>query len=469
MGRMPRSRIVETAPPPVNVRFAANALTAAVLATVGVTVALTAQVDVVGTGTGSASYRYVNPSRVIVAGEATDGLSWKTAFTSIPATPTRGLTYYLADGNYAARAFSTQSSSTSVITIKKATVADHGEDTSGGWNSTMGDGEALFSGTLYFTTPYWVLDGTTSTRWATSGYGIRVWNNSTDAVIRFSAANITVRNVEARGNGGDGVGPAQSNDIFRFDDGSNNILISRCYAWNAGRCIFAATGVIARDVTIEHTRTGFHEGTVGGEHGELASMWTQTGSTAVATIQRWTYRYNLFMHVEGTGGLMFDGDTMWVYGNVFYREPSNNRWAVGNGVIGAWSNNEFGHVNVKVYNNTFINCNTSDGSGNGGGPLGTVASRQVSGNEARNNIFMNGGPISFALYATHSHNHYINLAVPTDTGSTTSTVNPFVNYPAFDFHLAVDMTAGFTLASPFDVDPDGVTRATWDRGAFEKV
>jgi hypothetical protein len=39
-----------------------------------------------------------------------------------------------------------------------------------------------------------------------------------------------------------------------------------------------------------------------------------------------------------------------------------------------------------------------------------------------------------------------------------------------DFHLVQPTDAGQTLPSPFDVDPDGVTRGAdgvWDRGAYE--
>jgi hypothetical protein len=426
---------------------------------------LSVQIDVQSGGNqGNSNFRYVR----IGAPAGGTGMSWASPFNAIPSTLQRGLTYYLADGTYPSRTFSTPPSGTTPITIKKATAADHGEDISGGWNeSTMGSGMALFTGIVQFTTQWWVLDGTASTLWATSGYGIKVRNLGGNACIRFSAANITVKHTELQGNGGDNVAPGESNDSFRFDSGANNITISRCYAWDSGRCIFAATGVTSRDVLIEYTRTGYHEGTVGGEHGETASMWSSPGSGA--TIQRWTYRYNLITHCEGTGGLMWDGDDLKVYGNVFYREASNNGWAVGNGVIGAWSNNEYGFTNVKVFNNTFINCTTSDGSPNGGGPLGTIGSGTVSGNEAHNNIFMSGGPVSFSLFSSHSHNHYVNRSAPTDTSATTSAVDPFVNYTGFDFHLAVDMTAGQTLASPYDVDPDGVARATWDRGAFEKV
>ena len=69
----------------------------------------------------------------------------------------RGGTYYVADGAYAARTWNRASSGTSTITIKKATVADHGDNA--GWNDAYGDGQAVFTGANVVNTHYWVFDG----------------------------------------------------------------------------------------------------------------------------------------------------------------------------------------------------------------------------------------------------------------------------------------------------------------------
>ena len=98
------------------------------------------------------------------------GLDWTNACTDFTGacavgSLVRGDTYYVADGTYAGRTFSTAASGTTLITIKKATVADHGIAT--GWSDSFGDGAcpastcAQFSGAWVFTTPYWLVDGQT--------------------------------------------------------------------------------------------------------------------------------------------------------------------------------------------------------------------------------------------------------------------------------------------------------------------
>src|SRR4030043_1400540 len=72
---------------------------------------------------------------------ANNGSDWNNAFTTLPATLVRGTTYYIADGNYASYTFDDAVSGTTLITVKKATVADHGTETGG--VSTYGDGQAV--------------------------------------------------------------------------------------------------------------------------------------------------------------------------------------------------------------------------------------------------------------------------------------------------------------------------------------
>ncbi|MBI3729189.1 MAG: hypothetical protein HY254_12760 [Burkholderiales bacterium] len=93
--------------------------------------------------------------RYIRAGAKGNGSDWANAYPSLPSTLVRGDTYYIADGAYVGRAFGTAVSGTTPITIKKATVADHG--TSVGWTDTYGDGQATFSSGFVFTSSYWVI------------------------------------------------------------------------------------------------------------------------------------------------------------------------------------------------------------------------------------------------------------------------------------------------------------------------
>lgn len=106
-----------------------------------------------------------------------DGTDWTNAWTSLPSTLTRGDTYYIADGTYGSYTFDDAESSTSVITIKKATEASHGTET--GWDSGYGDGQAVFSTTgnwtLQFQRDYYIFDGQVASDPADSAtYGFKV-------------------------------------------------------------------------------------------------------------------------------------------------------------------------------------------------------------------------------------------------------------------------------------------------------
>lgn len=71
----------------------------------------------------------------------------------------RGNTYYLADGTYGGKTFSTAASGSTYITIKKATIGDAAVEGIAGWNSALGDGQASFTGVCEFTSSYWVFNG----------------------------------------------------------------------------------------------------------------------------------------------------------------------------------------------------------------------------------------------------------------------------------------------------------------------
>ena len=85
-----------------------------------------------------------------------DGSDWTHAWTELPASLERGHAYYVADGDYPAYAFDDAPSGSLVISVRKATLADHGNDV--GWQASFGDGRAAF-GPLVFSQPYYLFDG----------------------------------------------------------------------------------------------------------------------------------------------------------------------------------------------------------------------------------------------------------------------------------------------------------------------
>ena len=86
-----------------------------------------------------AANQYVRPG----ATGANNGADWANALSKLPASLTRGDTYYLANGSYGSYVFNTANSGASTITIKKAVESDHGTAT--GWSSSYGDGQSVFS------------------------------------------------------------------------------------------------------------------------------------------------------------------------------------------------------------------------------------------------------------------------------------------------------------------------------------
>jgi len=391
-----------------------------------------------------------------------DGSDWANAYPALPSTLGRGNDYYIAGGSYPAYAFSTPASGTTVITVKKATVADHGTGT--GWSDSYGQAQAAFP-SIRFTTSHWVFDGQTGGgpgSW-TSGFGFRINQTSNPGVQvnpqSGSVSNISVRHFEVIGTRNAQAGA----DAFAIPNlGSatvSNVTVSYFYFDQISRCPFLlAPGTSANGIVIEYGYTGVYGDLSNSVHSEVASMW--------AGMRNVTFRYNIFTYVYSTGGLMWEGDGLYVYGNTFYRRPNTATWDYPNGIIGTWTSSTA--TNVKVYNNSFVDITAPSGSGN---VFGSLYTSPTTGNEIRNNLFVNvarpmGGG---ALFPTQTHNHFIGTTA-FGASSTTGSGDPFVDKVNLDFRLTAATPAGTALGSPFDVDALGTARGrdgSIDRGAYE--
>jgi hypothetical protein len=220
---------------------------------------------------------------------------------------------------------------------------------------------------------------------------------------------------------------------------------------DVGNCIYQFNSVSR--IVIEYSYTGdFHS--EASAHAEISS----TDYTEDVT-----FRWNVFTHVEGTGGLILDstglGGGFYIYGNVFYQDNHAGDWIGGNGVIAGWSASV--GSDILVYNNTFINI---DSDVCVLGPFGSW-----SGNQVRNNLFYTVGCVGSLASETVSHNHFLSTTAKGSNASTGSG-NPFRNFVNLDFALVAGTPAGVTLPSPYNVDMFGRVRGadgTWDRGAVE--
>lgn len=419
-------------------------------------------------GDDNVNYRYVDPN----AASGGDGMSWSTAFNALPSSPTRGLTYWCAKGTLPGKTFNTAVSSTTVITIKKATVAAHGTNT--GWSNSMADAPTVFNGGLTFSTGYWEMDGQYGS-WldgsdGTGDYGFEIieTDSQTPILAFIGGTQQVIKHFRAQGRTDIGTGGGSlANDAFRLE-GSIGVTLSDFEVTDCGRC-----GVWGRPRTTVIERGWFkshHSGGASDIHSELMSLWAVGGAVGNCTI-----RHNLFSHAESTGGIMFDSvtnktATCKIYGNVFAKLAGTRTWnSGGNGLIGSWDSNGSGRAFMLVFHNTFHNITTADAAtifGGNGLDFGS--------NELRNNLFVacNSPSDVSDFSAGVSHNHFIGSPTfGTNQSSHTAGTDPFVNAAARDFRIKAGITIPVGTnqqGTVGTVDGYGATR-TNIRGAFEQV
>lgn len=210
-------------------------------------------------------------------------------------------------------------------------------------------------------------------------------------------------------------------------------------------------GNSCKNFLVEYCYFGYIEDT-GGEHAEAMSMQSDSFNVGNGPI---IFRYCIFTSSGSTGGLMMRGP-MEVYGCVF-APLDGNKLGGGHGVIGTWTQWD---TQLKVYNCTFINLSTVCVS---------VLNSPGDTCDFRNNVIVNSAIGDADRGPRHEFNHYINVGdAPTaETGKTTGSADPFVNWQAGDFRLLSNTVSGTPLPAPYNVDMFGNTRTTWTRGAIE--
>jgi hypothetical protein len=374
-----------------------------------------------------------------------------------------GSTYYVATGTYGSYTFNTTESGTNVVTVKKATVLDHGSNT--GWNDSYGIGTAVFTNYWRITRGYFVLDGQVGGgpgSW-TNGYGFKIQSLSTTTFqpgIRISDGrrNVTLKHFEIQGNGGDGAGGnnGPANDALEIGIGTDQTTVSYAYLHDMGRCLIFGHG---DNMFFEFVYGGKFEST-DAEHAEIASLWASIPPVALCT--NVTFANCVWSHMEGTGGLIMYADGVKIYGNVFYR-PAGVVFSPANGALATWSNPGSIFSRGRIYNNSFINL------GAGFPALGIGFGQSTSDNLVMNNVFYNCR-VDFGGVARHDYNLFINTTGASATseahGATASSAI-FNDYQALDFTLKSNTVAGTNVGAPYHLDPNGTTRNTWTRGAYE--
>jgi len=391
---------------------------------------------------------------------ANDGSDWKDAYTSLPASLQRGATYYVAEGTYDGYTFYDANSGSTMITIKKATVSDHG--TESGWSSSYGDGQAVFTGQITFTTSYWIFDGVTGGgpgNWE-NGFGFRIKRTGSGTkAIRFDSnpSHVTIQHVDIENCGEDTGG--NSDTIYTL--GSDFVTISYCWIHNTNRTNFLVNG--SQNFTLEYSLISDRHNT-DSVHGEHMSI-NNSGMNA-----NHVYRYNIFRDAGGANtGVIVIKDSVQsgfkIYGNIFYN-TDYSRYLSTNGIITDTTGDST--TNVKIYNNTFLpHRGISHDSP-------TVSFDVATGNEFKNNIVFNNGGFSGV---SRSYNLYDDSSLANgETGGqffSSGESALFTNSSAHDYTLKVDTKTGdSSISVEYKKDMFGNTRGAdgiLDRGALEFV
>lgn len=398
------------------------------------------------------------------AGGSNDGTDWINAFSSIPATLTRGDTYYIADGSYGSYSFDDAESGTTLITIQKASSSDHGTET--GWVSTYGDGEATFS-SVVFGRDYYVLDGAyrNESTWDDAGsYGIRITSIKVWPIQGGAYApggdHITVQYAE--------IGNTYSESNNAVDDGvylvyntgsGTDFTLSRCYIHNTLTQVYLLNYT---NVTVEYSYLG--------------PGWQKEGIRGRDNVSGTTIRYNIFRDSSyGTGGegggstapiAMWSGgagnfDDIVIHGNVIWDAASTDH-SGGSIVLGGDGSSWVGSPanDCRVYNNTFVGVRSTN-SGiliNGG-----------TGNRAYNNIWYDCAGTGTAGSGLSVGN---NSVIGTDPFAdyTTGAITGSMRLAAASDPIDAGASQTNDNGQSYDVDMDGNTRGSdgiWDQGAYE--
>ena len=412
---------------------------------------------------GLGANRYVRPG----ASGNGSGSDWANAYPSLPSSLIRGDIYYLATGSYGSYTFDDANSGSTWITLKKATIADHGVQT--GWSDSFGIGQAVFRSWQIYT-DFYRFDGVSrNSDWhlgSVNQYGIKVAGERPVRLDNGSGAggdNLVFRYVDFQGGG---VNTGKGDDVIYGLAANKNVTFQNCALHDSDRTIFLMRGEW-QNLLVENSYIARNSSSPA-IHGEILS---DIGSDNV------TFRSNVIEDPEGTavwavlngGGSKSSGNTAsnWkIYGNVIRRSAGYNR----EGTAGIFfcandASNRNWCDNLQYYNNTHINLLNHYYS---------LFLQAGSGNVGRNNIFYNiqGKVISSGSL---DYNWYYNAdRQSTDTGANTITCTAncasyFKNIASLDATL-VKPLPGVALGAEFNLDLTGKSRGAdgiWDRGALE--
>lgn len=417
------------------------------------------------------------------ASGAGNGNNWTDAYTALPATLTRGDTYYVAGGAYAAYTF--DDAGTDLITVKKATVADHGGIETG-WSDSYGTTAATW-GNITFSASNIEFNGAVGggpTNW-NGGHGFTM-SNVTDPdffTLNGLQTNITIKHVAADSDRGatanpTGIGSTGYGHFIKGTAGAADIDISFCAATEIFGVIYhigSWTNCVSEYNYFYWNRSTPDD--LSGTYDPGADYQHAEGVSSIGVNVNCVWRFSLWDKIAGTAvfaGVNFGSSHDWkIYGNIFSRSVTT--------VYYYWEDpgsNQNSMTNAVVYNNTIV--------GGIGPSQGSFAIQRGGGNVGRNNLmYLSSGNAQYQGFNDHNYSwaggnfnsddpgidndaQFIDGEANGVEGS--GTTSPFVSYNADPLlaDLSATTPAGATLSSPYNVDMYGTTRTLWTRGAIEQ-
>jgi hypothetical protein len=404
-----------------------------------------------------------------------DGSTWENALPGTW-TPLRGGDYILQCGVYPSKTFS--AAGTTRITIRTATIDDHGTDE--GWDPAFASGQVAFGYPLTFTAGNYTLDGKrVGDPRDVSTYGMIVLKRSTPTSpsnpVQIGTGTQTIDGLEFRNFGHENWDNATDIEKIAFNQSgqatvTNLVFVNvfTRYCQNSIKLLGVNTATIDGLVALDPFSSASH-------HGEVINIRSLFGEPSRDV----TVRNSDIPEWVGTGCIVFNnattndwaGDGVYIYANKFgpCAEVSG-----GNGYVtsttGAFA------TNVSVMCNTLIG---DDGVNPPPLAMRNSTGGAGSGLVARNNLYVgldatvvNAGD---AVWDTDHNAYYACTNVPTEANGVIGTGDPFVNLAGWDLRLVAGTAAidsGTALPATFDTDPAGNTRGAdgaWDIGAFEYV
>ena len=397
-------------------------------------------------------------------GTCTSGCnSWSNAagqITTALSSASRGDTIWVADGTYNGITLKNPASGSTPITIRKATIANHG--TSTGWSDSYGDGQAVISDIIAIT-DYWVIDGQRrdESNWAnTAAYGFRIAGSVMAHTLNYGAgsSHMTFRYVDVGGPPGDTFSdslPSHGFYLGGFGSILRNWTVSRSHIHNV-KLPFQLAG--ASDITIEYCRLG--------------PNWQKETIRGQIHASNITIRHNIFR--DGCQGLpgdptaggctaqiaMWGGDTPGsfdgskIHGNVISttKNTFHSDGCIFIGGDGGVTAHGVSANNVLVFNNTFVGIQS--------GTCNIRFPGSHSGDVAQNNLWFGLGSGVTSGCTANTCTNNVTIVSP----------DPFVGSSIGDFRLRGPTAPGIMLASPYNTDLTGAIRGAdglWDIGAYE--